>query len=567
VPNLKSSAGKCGLSLLLFSSVAVFTLSASVIGNIDGVFGPTGAEYVQGWACEVGNPNPLTINIYTGGGAGSGWLYAGALANSPDGETVAEACGTTTGHRFYINAQGDMIARSGQTIYIYALGQTSPTILLPNSGNFTVPPGSTPGNLDSLTAGGIASGWVFDTRNSSESLTVNIYIDGNRLAGAETGTLLTTTTTNIYRPDVNKAYGITGNHGFSVQLPASATQGPHTISLYPTDAGGGLGGPITGSPQVPGGVNISMSTNGSVSGGANNYWTAYSLPASANLVALAGTVSMTNSASYYSETLFWVEYLPSGSCASGSGSSGPAPYQTLWSTIVKAPLSGTYSSPVNFTLPAGVPISNCLIAGMSPGTPSTAHNVSATMNIVATYTTTASTATYIGGMGGEISPAIPGTANEYAVTYTAPWASTLNAIWGNIGDSTYDPNFNNIPSGAWTVNNYFYIYPAQYCTPGNPYFPGTWNSKMGAYGPADFTDHIAPGAIHLFSSPLSGSGESTAASINYLLPGLTTGQLVLNNFSYTLNKGDCLVAIYEYTGSAGSQVDSEQQLNAVLTRN
>jgi hypothetical protein len=570
VPNTKSFLRIWTLTSLLFGAGSVLPLNANIIGTIDGVFGATGAQYIQGWACEVGNPAALTINIYTGGGAGSGWLYAGAIANSPSDSGVQSACGTTTGHRFYVNATGDMFLRGGQTIYIYALGTaSSPTILLPNSGNYTVPNGTTPGNLDSLTAGGVASGWVFDSQNSSASLTVYIYIDGQRLAGAETGSFLTSTTTNIYRGDVNAAYHITGNHGFSVQLPASATQGVHTISIYPVDNGGGLGSPINGSPQVPGGTNVSTSTSLTISSGGEQGWSAYSLPGSVNLVALSGTVTMTNSASYYAETLFFIEYLPSGSCTSGTSSSGfgpPGSSKGFWTTIIKAPTSGTYSAPVNFTVPAGIPISNCLIVGLNPAIPSSAHSVTATMNIVATYTTTAATRTSYAGLGGEVAHAITGTGNEYASRYTLSQASTLNAIWGNIGDSTYDPNFNNIPSGSWTVNNDVYIYRGSDCT-SSTYFPGTWNGPVGLYGPADFSDHIPPDAVHLISAPLSGSGEGTAVSINYLLKGLTTGQTVFQTFSNTLNAQDCLVSIFRYTGSSGSQVDSENQLNAIITAN
>src|SRR5689334_10781130 len=85
-------------------------VGGQVIGIIDGVLGVAGAQYIQGWACEPGNPNPLTVHLYTGGGAGgAGQIFDGFVANGSPGEAgVSAACGTSTGHRFFINVTGDV---------------------------------------------------------------------------------------------------------------------------------------------------------------------------------------------------------------------------------------------------------------------------------------------------------------------------------------------------------------------------------------------------------------------------------------------------------------------------
>jgi len=68
-------------------------------------------------------------------------------------------------------------------------------------------------------------GWVYDTQASSKSIT--IHIDNS-----------TAYTANIYRADVNKAYGISGNHGFDIVHPWT-TSGNRVMvhALYGVGAG------------------------------------------------------------------------------------------------------------------------------------------------------------------------------------------------------------------------------------------------------------------------------------------------------------------------------------------
>ena len=67
------------------------------------------------------------------------------------------------------------------------------------------------------------NGWAFDPDASGNSIQVHIYIDGNFYTGA---------TANQYRGDVNAAYGIGGNHGFSVAIPDQFLYSNHTINVY-----------------------------------------------------------------------------------------------------------------------------------------------------------------------------------------------------------------------------------------------------------------------------------------------------------------------------------------------
>ncbi len=49
---------------LLSAASTARAQSSQVEGIIDGVFGPQGAQYIEGWACEVGNPNPLLVHLF-----------------------------------------------------------------------------------------------------------------------------------------------------------------------------------------------------------------------------------------------------------------------------------------------------------------------------------------------------------------------------------------------------------------------------------------------------------------------------------------------------------------------
>ena len=66
-------------------------------------------------------------------------------------------------------------------------------------------------HLDSATCTNL-SGWTFDPNDSSVSLNVDIYVNGPASPSQPGHRYLA----NVYRPDVNAAYGITGNHGFQI---------------------------------------------------------------------------------------------------------------------------------------------------------------------------------------------------------------------------------------------------------------------------------------------------------------------------------------------------------------
>lgn len=101
----------------------------------------------------------------------------------------------------------------------------------PNPGNQSSPVG----HLDLIDINtATVQGWTFDPDNSSASNEVHIYIDGP----AGQGTFAGSTIANVPRPDVNNAFGVAGDHGFSVQIPPQYANGqPHSVFAYGIDTG------------------------------------------------------------------------------------------------------------------------------------------------------------------------------------------------------------------------------------------------------------------------------------------------------------------------------------------
>ena len=110
-------------------------------------------------------------------------------------------------------------------VCIYAIGVD------PNShtgiGCYSIagPPARPPvGYVDSMTVSGstvTVSGWGFDPTDAETSTQVHVYVDWN----------LTRTVANQPRPDVNAAFGVMGQHGYSVAV-GGLTPGAHLVCVY-----------------------------------------------------------------------------------------------------------------------------------------------------------------------------------------------------------------------------------------------------------------------------------------------------------------------------------------------
>mgnify|MGYP001412082471 CR=1 FL=1 len=85
---------------------------------------------------------------------------------------------------------------------------------------------------------GLVRGWAFDGDVPGQQLLIHVYVDGP----PGVGQLVAATATSVSRPDVNAAhaqYGLSGPHGFEVQLAPSLRDGrPHQLYVYALDDAG-----------------------------------------------------------------------------------------------------------------------------------------------------------------------------------------------------------------------------------------------------------------------------------------------------------------------------------------
>jgi hypothetical protein len=277
-----------------------------------------------------------------------------------------------------------------------------------------------------------------------------------------------------------------------------------------------------------------------------------------SFASLQGTVSVTNSENLYAEVLFILQYLPTGTCTDGlwpasTPEYGPPGGQPLGQFIVKAPTQGTFTVPIDFTLPGGLPMSSCVLLGLNGGPVSTTHAVTSAASLTLAYTAAQSPAQSVLGAGGEFcfgqswgcQAATTNDAQSFANVTPVTQAQTLVALYGDISDSTFDgtSSFGAPPAGAWTGTNDFYVYHGAECS--------SFGVASGTAGPGSYTASIPADAIHLLSVPLSGSGIGVSE------------KPVFQSFSgVSLAAGDCLVTLWGLQGGGG--FDNETQVFALV---
>jgi galactose oxidase-like protein len=105
------------------------------------------------------------------------------------------------------------------------------------------------GYLDVIAADSHAYGWSYDPDASSQSNTVQIYVDGP--AGSASGIFGGQVDADRPRPDVNKALNVSGNHGFDWPIPARFLDGKsHSLYVYGVDLTGNANKALNGSPMA-----------------------------------------------------------------------------------------------------------------------------------------------------------------------------------------------------------------------------------------------------------------------------------------------------------------------------
>jgi hypothetical protein len=279
-------------------------------------------------------------------------------------------------------------------------------------------------------------------------------------------------------------------------------------------------------------------------------------PGEPSFLGLKGPVSMHSESSAFNESLTTVAYNTSGPCPA-DGTVFPnytaiyAAYPNLLpvqSFILKNPTHGTSKVDIDYTMPVGVPVSDCIVL-MLDWEGSSIVTMNSTLKM--SYTTDPSSPTgtllqtnqeFVFGIN-----IGPGSTKNDSLSFvqetkiTEP--GTLLAFVGDISDSTFSiPP----PPGHWHTTNDIYLVPGG-CPSDIHVNSGGWTPRAGHY----YSD-TPPDALHLLSAPLPGFQAMAAQKFIY------------KTSHVKVKTGDCLLTLFGLNAPLGGGIDSENQVKALF---
>ena len=279
-------------------------------------------------------------------------------------------------------------------------------------------------------------------------------------------------------------------------------------------------------------------------------------PDEQSFLGLKGEISLTSGMAVFNESLITVATNTSGSCPA-DGTVFPnytAVYSAypsltpLQSFILKNPDRGASKLAVDYAMPVGLPVSNCMIVMLDWEGSS---KVTMTSSLKMIYTAgTSSPAAMLLGTNQEFVFGIyigPGSTKNDSLSFvqetriTQP--GTLLAFVGDISDSTF---FIPPPPGHWRTSNDIYLVRGQ-CPSDIHVNSGGWTPKGG-----DYYADIPAGARHLLSVPLLGFQTMAAQKFVY------------KNANVKVEPGDCLLTMFGLKAPDGGGIDSENQIKTLF---
>jgi hypothetical protein len=283
---------------------------------------------------------------------------------------------------------------------------------------------------------------------------------------------------------------------------------------------------------------------------------AFPLPAGQqSFLGLKGTLSMSSPTATFNETLITVATMP-GACPQSGGvyPSYTALYDTLPTLqpvqgfILKDPNQGATNVTVNFQLPVGLPVFNCMVVLLDWEGGSPVTMTSALTMRYATVSSPSSAELLATGQesvwGANVGAG--STTNDslqFVQENTIPQAGTILAFVGDISDSPFGVP---APPGAWQVLNDIYLVPGG-CPSAIP-VDSSGRTDVGGQYAAD----IPPTAQLLFSAPISGVGQ------------MAVTQAVYQQVNIPVQAGDCLVTFFGLNAPNGGGIDAETQVQTLF---
>jgi hypothetical protein len=184
---------------------------------------------VSGWAYDPDAPKG-GVNIR---------LYVGAVPTNTTPVVTAQtsmyradvnaAFAISGNHGFSVTLPDSLGTDVAQDIYAYAVdtdGTIKPLGTMPQKFQFKLI--EFKGNVDPVQQGNRLVGWAANLRSPASPVKVDFYINGPKSQGTYVGSA----TTSVYREDVSRALGKTGNFGFIFKMPLSVKLGNLTVYAY-----------------------------------------------------------------------------------------------------------------------------------------------------------------------------------------------------------------------------------------------------------------------------------------------------------------------------------------------
>lgn len=199
-------------------------IQSFVHGNIDRVVNLQDLK-IDGWACNYGKEEQLSVHVYVGGPfGGGGTLLATGAANHNSEANVGFACASSLeGHRFKIEIPlSKAIQHAGKPIYIYAISSLG-NRLLPKSGTLFMPAIHMNGYVDTTPSTGTQTtlkGWACEIGKTTP-INVHVYAGGEAGRG---GTLVANTVANLTSENAIRTACQVGSGHYRFSIPRNTTQ-------------------------------------------------------------------------------------------------------------------------------------------------------------------------------------------------------------------------------------------------------------------------------------------------------------------------------------------------------
>lgn len=234
--SLIAITGIISLSAIAAASFHVASAQeATGTGYLDGFH--TRSNILYGWAVLTGEPEQTAfVDIYVDGPIGEGTLIGSISADIYRQDVVS--AGYQGSHGFEFSIPNEYLDGTEHTYHLYATdpfdGDATELSNSPINVSYYDPGVS--GWVDRVVTANdttYVEGWAYENISPSASSSVFLFANG----GFESGIFLDGTNTNIFRDDVNDAFGIVGNQGFQLEVPSWLTQGELAVYALNRETG------------------------------------------------------------------------------------------------------------------------------------------------------------------------------------------------------------------------------------------------------------------------------------------------------------------------------------------